>query len=87
MQVSKRPIIVMEFAEGGDLFESISNDGRMEPQYVRAYFKQLFSAVKFLAKNGVSHRDIKPENILLDKSFNLKLADFGLATEQQGLIV
>jgi len=32
-----------------------------------------------LHSNGFTHRDVKPENLLLDKDFDLVLADFGYA--------
>ena len=40
---------------------------------------KLFSALNHMHAQGVVHRDIKPENIMLTKSDELKLIDFGLA--------
>jgi CTD kinase subunit alpha len=41
--------------------------------------KQLFEGLDYLHKRGVLHRDIKAANILISKTGELKLADFGLA--------
>lgn len=42
-------------------------------------FFNCVSAVKFLHSANIIHRDIKPSNILVDKEFNVKICDFGLA--------
>jgi serine/threonine-protein kinase CHEK1 len=52
----------------------------LEPVVAHFYFVQLISAVRYLHRNGICHRDIKPENILLDRSGNLLLSDFGSST-------
>lgn len=33
----------------------------------------------YLHRHGIVHRDIKSHNMLLDKNYNVKLCDFGLA--------
>jgi len=43
-------------------------------------FSQILQAVQYIHSNGIVHRDIKLENIIVDKSMNIKLADFGFAT-------
>jgi serine/threonine protein kinase len=40
--------------------------------------------LKYAHDKGVAHRDLKPENIMLDKSFNIKIADFGFAGPTAG---
>jgi len=44
----------------------------------------VLEAVNYLTVMGVSHRDLKPANIMLDENYNVKIADFGLATQVSG---
>jgi len=39
----------------------------------------ILNGLEYLNSKNVVHRDIKPCNILLDKDFNVKIADFGTA--------
>jgi serine/threonine protein kinase len=46
---------------------------------VRNLAQQLLRGIVAVHQKRVLHRDLKPQNILLDRSFNLKIGDFGLA--------
>ncbi|XP_054781140.1 CBL-interacting serine/threonine-protein kinase 9 [Prosopis cineraria] len=75
--------IVLEFVDGGELFDKIANDGRLKESEARQYFQQLINAVDYCHSRGVFHRDLKPENLLLDSNDILKVSDFGLSTYSQ----
>lgn len=68
--------------EGGELFEYISEHGPLPEIEAVRLFRQIISAVSYCHRFNICHRDLKPENILLDGSFNVKLADFGMAALQ-----
>lgn len=42
-------------------------------------FFNCICAIKFLHSANIIHRDIKPSNIIIDKDFNIRICDFGLA--------
>lgn len=39
----------------------------------------MINGLEYAHSTGYCHRDIKPENILIDKDFQLKIADFGFS--------
>lgn len=75
--------IVVEFVDGGELFDRIAKNGRLKEDEARRYFQQLINAVDYCHSRGVYHRDLKPENLLLDSYGVLKISDFGLSALSQ----
>ncbi|KAL2461431.1 CBL-interacting serine/threonine-protein kinase 9 [Abeliophyllum distichum] len=71
--------IVLEYVDGGELFDKIAKYGRLKEDAARRYFQQLINAVDYCHSRGVYHRDLKPENLLLDSYGVLKVSDFGLS--------
>ncbi len=69
---------LMEFVDGTNL-RRVLNAGRIVPKEALAIVPQICEALQFAHENGIVHRDIKPENILLSRSGQVKIADFGVA--------
>ncbi|GAA6025457.1 hypothetical protein JCM10207_005732 [Rhodosporidiobolus poonsookiae] len=72
--------MLLDLADGGDLFDKIVPDVGVAPDIAHLFFRQLVSGLKYLNHHGICHRDIKPENCLLSGQGNLQISDFGLAT-------
>ena len=71
--------LIMEYANGGELFYYIDQRKRLPEQEACKFFRQLISGIEYLHKLGISHRDLKPENLLLDHNKDIKIVDFGLS--------
>lgn len=74
--------LIMEYVQGGDLFDAIAADIKYSEPVARDMVMDLANALQYLHDRMVCHRDIKPENLLVIEKQNtksLKLADFGLA--------
>jgi serine/threonine protein kinase len=74
--------LVLELADGGELFDRIKVDCGTREDNARLYFNQLIAGVRYCHEQGVCHRDLKPENLLLTDGPDgpvLKIADFGFS--------
>ena len=69
----------MEYACGGELFDYIVQEDRLQEKEACRFYKQIVAGIEFLHSKGIAHRDLKPENLLLDKNKDLKIVDFGLS--------
>jgi len=77
--------IVFELANGGELFDYVSEDfdkHQFTEKAAKMQFYQILKGIKYLHDNNICHRDLKLENILLaekDKRGLIKITDFGLS--------
>lgn len=72
-------MLVMEYADGGELLSFVSSRKRLGEHETCMMFHQIVSGVEYCHRAKIIHRDLKLENILLDKHGNIKIADFGLS--------
>ncbi|MBN1570934.1 MAG: protein kinase [Acidobacteria bacterium] len=68
----------MEFMPGGNLNRLLAH-GKMAINAAVELFMPVCAAMGYAHENGVIHRDLKPSNILLNKTGNPVISDFGIA--------
>ncbi|KAF7796331.1 hypothetical protein EIP86_007508 [Pleurotus ostreatoroseus] len=81
-ETSTELFLILEYVEGGELFEYLCDKGRLSTNEALDYFQQIITAVDYCHRFNIAHRDLKPENLLLDANKNIKVADFGMAAWQ-----
>eukprot|EP01017_Pseudomicrothorax_dubius_P023981 TRINITY_DN2552_c0_g3_i2.p1 TRINITY_DN2552_c0_g3~~TRINITY_DN2552_c0_g3_i2.p1 ORF type:complete len:295 (-),score=72.90 TRINITY_DN2552_c0_g3_i2:51-935(-) len=74
-------IFIMEYLEGGELFDVVNDRGRLPEDEAKGYFRQIAEAMQYCHDKRIIHRDLKLENVLLVKqgSPEVKVVDFGIA--------
>ena len=69
----------MEFCEGVDFDRYVRAVGPLPESQVRPMLGQLAQALEYIHARGLVHRDLKPANVMLTRTGEVKLTDFGLA--------
>jgi len=70
--------ITMQFIDGCSLGDKVAKSGRVDQLEALRIIRDAARGLAHAHKNGMIHRDIKPDNIMLTKSGQVKVADFGL---------
>ncbi|XP_009577244.1 PREDICTED: myosin light chain kinase 2, skeletal/cardiac muscle-like, partial [Fulmarus glacialis] len=75
-------VLVMEYVEGGELFDRIIDENcNLTEMDTILFIKQICEGIQYMHQMYILHLDLKPENILcVNRAANqIKIIDFGLA--------
>ncbi|MGI9016242.1 MAG: protein kinase domain-containing protein [Euzebya sp.] len=78
------PYLAMELMRGGSLADRLQQQGPMPWQEVLDLGVKLSGALETAHRAGILHRDLKPANVLLSDFGEPRLADFGIASLDDG---
>ena len=73
------PFIVMEFVDGMTLRQLLASGRRLLPERALEITSGVLSALDYAHRHGIVHRDIKPANVMLTRTGEVKVMDFGIA--------
>ncbi|WP_108664562.1 protein kinase domain-containing protein [Euzebya rosea] len=79
-----KPYLAMEFMRGGSLADRLMRDGALPWEEVLDLGVKLSGALETAHRAGILHRDLKPANVLLSDFGEPRLADFGIASIDDG---
>ena len=74
--------MVMEWVDGRLLRQILNDQKPLPPDRAVRIATGIAEALDYIHTHGVVHRDLKPENIMVDSQDNIKLIDFGIASNQ-----
>ena len=73
---------VMDFVDGENLAERLKRTGApLDETEVQNILPQVLDALRTVHDAGIWHLDLKPANILIDKTGNIKIIDFGASKQ------
>jgi serine/threonine protein kinase/beta-lactam-binding protein with PASTA domain len=73
------PYIVMEYVDGMTLRQLLASGRRLLPERALEIAAGVLTALDYAHRHGIVHRDIKPANVMLTRTGDVKVMDFGIA--------
>jgi beta-lactam-binding protein with PASTA domain/predicted Ser/Thr protein kinase len=73
------PYIVMEYVDGMTLRQLLASGRRLLPERALEITAGILNALDYAHRHGIVHRDIKPANVMLTRTGEVKVMDFGIA--------
>lgn len=73
------PYIVMEYVDGSTLRELLHSGRKLLPERTLEMTIGILQALEYSHRAGIVHRDIKPANVMLTRTGQVKVMDFGIA--------